>query len=67
LNSKTILLIEDDPSDTALTQRALEKARIANRLVIANVCKQAVEQLGLDWLVLNEPPPPNGEGRPHNE
>lgn len=153
MNSKTILLVEDNPSDIALTKRALEKARIANQLVVAQDGQEAldyllargahtgrdttdqplltlldlklpripgldvlrtmrsdaitrrlpvviltssneeqdmaasydlginsyirkpvdfnqfasvVEQLGMYWLVLNEPPPPNGEGRRRN-
>jgi len=154
LATKTILLVEDNPSDIALTRRALEKARIANKLVITedgqeaidyllgtgtyagrdtsdqpmltlldlrlpkveglevlrrirgdaatrripvviltssneeqdlarsydlginsyirkpvdfNQFAQSVEQLGLYWLVLNEPPPPNGDGGQRNE
>jgi len=45
LNSKTILLIEDDPSDVALTKRALDKARIANPLIVAEDGQE-----GLDYL-----------------
>jgi two-component system, response regulator len=45
LNSKTILLIEDNPSDIALTKRALEKARIANRLVVAEDGQEALDYL----------------------
>jgi two-component system response regulator len=43
LTSETILLIEDNPSDIALTKRALEKARIANRLVIAEDGQDALD------------------------
>ena len=32
--NKTILLIEDNPSDIALSRRALEKNRIANDLIV---------------------------------
>jgi CheY-like chemotaxis protein len=45
LSSKTILLIEDNPSDIALTRRALEKARITNRLVIAEDGQEALDYL----------------------
>ncbi len=45
MSSKTILLIEDNPSDVALTKRALEKARIVNRLVVAEDGQEALEYL----------------------
>jgi two-component system, response regulator len=45
LSSRTILLIEDNPSDTALTKRALEKARIVNRLVVAEDGQEALDYL----------------------
>jgi len=38
-------LIEDNPSDIALTRRALEKARIANELVIAEDGQEALDYL----------------------
>lgn len=37
-----ILLVEDNPNDLALTQRALKKARLANNL---HVCRDGVEAL----------------------
>lgn len=37
-----ILLVEDNPSDLALTQRALKKARLANNL---HVCRDGEEAL----------------------
>ena len=37
-----ILLVEDNPSDLALTQRALKKARLANHL---HVCRDGEEAL----------------------
>lgn len=35
VENKKILLVEDNPKDVMLTQRALDKANIANKLVIA--------------------------------
>ena len=45
MGEKIILLVEDNPDDVALTERALKKARILNKLVIA---KDGVE--ALDYL-----------------
>ena len=45
LNSKTILLIEDNPSDIELTKRALERSRIANQLVVAEDGQEALDYL----------------------
>jgi len=45
MNSKVILLVEDNPSDIALTRRALEKNRIANRLVVAEDGLEALDFL----------------------
>ncbi len=45
LSSKTILLIEDNPSDIALTKRALERARIANQLVVVEDGQEALDYL----------------------
>jgi len=45
LSSGTILLIEDNPSDVALTRRALKKARIANHLVLAEDGQEALDYL----------------------
>ena len=39
-------MIEDNPSDVELTRRALEKSRIANRLVVAEDGEAALEYLG---------------------
>jgi two-component system response regulator len=43
--SKTILLIEDNPSDVDLTKRALEKGRIANELIVASDGEEALDYL----------------------
>jgi two-component system, response regulator len=45
LSNKTILLIEDNPSDIALTRRALERAHIANLLVTAEDGQEALDFL----------------------
>jgi two-component system response regulator len=42
---KTILLIEDNPSDIDLTKRALEKGHIANDLVVATDGQEALDYL----------------------
>jgi len=45
LKSKTILLIEDNPSDVELTKRALEKSHIANELTVAEDGQEALDYL----------------------
>jgi two-component system, response regulator len=45
LEERTILLVEDNPDDVKLTERALKKAHILNKLVVA---KDGVE--ALDYL-----------------
>jgi two-component system, response regulator len=45
LEEGTILLVEDNPDDEALTLRALKKNRIKNDVVVARDGQQA-----LDWL-----------------
>ena len=42
---KTILLVEDNPSDIDLTKRALEKARIMNDLVVTEDGEEALDYL----------------------
>jgi hypothetical protein len=42
---KIILLIEDNPSDVAITKRALERAHIANNLVVAEDGQEALDYL----------------------
>lgn len=45
MNSKCILLVEDNPSDIALTQRALAKSHVANELVISEDGQEALDYL----------------------
>lgn len=45
MNDKIILLVEDNPNDVTLTERALKKANVINKLVLA---KDGVE--ALDYL-----------------
>jgi two-component system, response regulator len=45
LTLKTILLVEDNPSDIDLTIRAFERERITNELVVAEDGQQALEYL----------------------
>jgi len=60
MNPKTILLVEDNPSDIKLTRRAFEKSRIANKLIVAEDGQEALEYLfnmdPLTGLRLNELP-----------
>jgi two-component system response regulator len=45
MRSKTILLVEDDPNDLALTLRAFEKNRLANQLTVVRDGAEALEYL----------------------
>jgi two-component system response regulator len=45
IKDKTILLVEDNPADEALTLRALRKANIANEVVVARDGVEAVNRL----------------------
>lgn len=42
---KAILLVEDNPNDVLLTQRALQRARIVNELVVARDGVEALDYL----------------------
>jgi CheY-like chemotaxis protein len=43
MNNKSILLVEDNPSDIALTRRALEKNHIANTLIVQKDGQEALD------------------------
>jgi two-component system response regulator len=45
MNDKAILLVEDNPSDVALTRRAFEKCGIKNPVVVAEDGQEALEYL----------------------
>lgn len=45
MKTKSILLIEDNPSDIELTKRALGKAHIANELIVAEDGQEALDYL----------------------
>jgi CheY-like chemotaxis protein len=45
MNDRTILLVEDNPADEALTLRALKKANIANKVVVARDGVEALDCL----------------------
>jgi CheY-like chemotaxis protein len=45
MKSKTILLVEDNPSDVELTRRALQKSRVLNDLVVVEDGQEALDYL----------------------
>lgn len=45
IDEKTILLVEDNPDDVALTQRAFQKSHLVNRLVVAQDGAEALDYL----------------------
>ena len=45
MKSKTILLVEDNPSDVGLTRRALEKSHISNEMIVVEDGQEALEYL----------------------
>jgi two-component system response regulator len=45
MNSRAILLVEDNPDDQALTLRALRQSNIANRVVVAHDGVEALDYL----------------------
>ena len=45
MKNKVILLVEDNPSDIGLTQRALAKSHIANEMIVVEDGQQALDYL----------------------
>lgn len=45
MTAKTILLVDDNPSDTELTRRALAKSRISNELIVFEDGEEALDFL----------------------
>jgi CheY-like chemotaxis protein len=45
MKNKIILLVEDNPSDVGLTQRALTKSHIANEMVVVEDGQEALDYL----------------------
>ena len=45
MTGKTILLVEDNPSDVALTRRALERSHVANDVVVTEDGQDALDYL----------------------
>jgi CheY-like chemotaxis protein len=45
MKNKIILLVEDNPSDVGLTQRALAKSHIANEMVVAEDGQDALDYI----------------------
>ena len=49
--TSSVLLVEDDDDHTTLMRRALDRARVANPLVVVG------DGEALYWLVVKRPPP----------
>jgi len=45
MTNKIILLVEDNPSDIGLTQRALDKSHIVNKMVVVEDGQEALDYL----------------------
>jgi two-component system, response regulator len=45
MNSRFILLVEDNPSDIGLTRRALQQSRVTNGLIVAEDGREALDYL----------------------
>ena len=45
MEARTILLVEDNPSDVALTRRALARRHVANDLIVARDGEEALDYL----------------------
>jgi len=60
VNRKTLLLVEDNPDDEALTLRALRRNNIANEIIVARDGQEALDYLfatgAFDGRDINEQP-----------
>lgn len=60
MNRKTLLLVEDNPDDEALTLRALRRNNIANEIIVARDGQEALDYLfatgAFDGRDINEQP-----------
>ena len=45
MSERIILLVEDSPTDEALTLRALQKNKITNKVIVAHDCVEALDYL----------------------
>ncbi|OHD56034.1 MAG: two-component system response regulator [Spirochaetes bacterium GWF1_51_8] len=43
MNDKSILLVEDNPSDVELTKRAFKKSSVVNNLIVVNDGQEAID------------------------
>ena len=43
MNDKSILLVEDNPSDVELTKRAFKKSSVVNNLIVGNDGQEAID------------------------
>lgn len=57
MTTKTIMLVEDNVSDIALTRRALAKSRISNDLIVAEDGEEALDYLLGIGRYAGGPPP----------
>jgi two-component system response regulator len=61
MSERTILLVEDNPNDEALTLRALKKSNILNPVVVARDGADALDYLFARGEYQNRKPPGNPE------
>ena len=55
-NRASILLVEDNPDDEALTLRALKRNNILNEIIVAHDCAEALDRLLSDRSAGARPP-----------
>ncbi|HET6449713.1 MAG TPA: response regulator, partial [Spirochaetia bacterium] len=57
MNYKTVLLVEDNPQDEALTLRALKKINLANDIIVVRDGQQALDYLFREGEFAGRPGP----------